>query len=629
MSTGGFLMHCHQSSKVLSEFTHSDRPTLILVGNPNVGKSVFFNSLTGTYVDVSNFPGTTVDITMGVFEGFTVIDTPGVYGISAFNDEEKVTRDSIIYADLVLNVVDAVHLERDLFLTQQIIDMGKSVVVALNMYDELKKANIEIDIDALSKALGVPVIPTSATKGFGMDQIKIALRKGGMIGNPVIEIEPLMKNVIELVDSRAEALLLLEEDEYIIIDHQIKKKNACRECIYKLRRNYVNSLFNAVYSIKDLKPSFLEKFGNLMIKPSTGFPILVAILAIIFTFIGVVVAQGVVGVTEGLIMDVYYKEFILKITSSFLNPDNFIGNMLIGEYGLLTMVPIYLFGLLLPLVIGFNFMMSILEDSGLLPRIAVLLDRLFTFLGLNGRAVIPMILGFGCVTMALISTRILGSKRERIIATVLLCVAVPCSAQFGVIIGIAATISLKYTLVYILAIILVFAFLGVLLNKLLPGTSTDLLIDIPSVRIPVASNIIKKTFQKAKHFIIDAGPMFALGSVIVSILSFTNSFPRISSFFAPITVHFLKLPEEVTNVFIMGIIRRDFGAAGLYTLVENNVLSEAQTVVALVVITLFVPCIASIMVLFKERKPLDAALIWLGSFTSAFLVGGIVSFFIV
>ena len=264
-------MHCHQSSQVLAELTHSDKPTRILVGNPNVGKSVFFNALTGTYVDVSNFPGTTVDITMGTYEGFTVIDTPGVYGISAFNDEEKVTRDSIIYSDLVLNVVDAVHLERDLFLTQQIIDMGKPVVVALNMYDEVKKANIHIDVDALSKLLGVDVVPCSATKGMGLDEIKKSLHMGGKIGNPVNEIEPLLGNVLDLVDSRAEALLLLEEDEYIVIDHHIKRKNACRECIYKLRRNHVNLIFNEVFHIENLKPTISQRFGDLMVRPGIVF----------------------------------------------------------------------------------------------------------------------------------------------------------------------------------------------------------------------------------------------------------------------------------------------------------------------------------------------------------------------
>jgi ferrous iron transport protein B len=236
-----------------------------------------------------------------------------------------------------------------------------------------------------------------------------------------------------------------------------------------------------------------------------------------------------------------------------------------------------------------------------------------------------MILGFGCVTMALISTRILGSKRERIIATILLCIAVPCSAQFGVIIAIAATLNPLYSLIYTATILVVFIILGILLNKMLPGQSTDLLIDIPPVRIPAISNVLRKTGLKAKHFLVDAGPMFLLGSVLVSILNFTESFPRISAFFAPLTESFLQLPGVVTNVLLMGIIRRDFGAAGLSNLVNSGQLTPAQTVVALVVMTLFVPCIASIMVLFKERKPLDALLIWGGSFTTAFIVGGIIS----
>ena len=168
----------HQHHEILKNLTHKDTPNLILVGNPNVGKSVFFNALTGSYVDVSNFPGTTVDVTIGGFDRYTVIDTPGVYGISSFNDEEKVTRDAILYSDLVLNVIDAVHLERDLFLTQQIIDMGKPMVIALNMYDEVKKANISIDIVELSQILGVDVIPASATKGEGIEAVKSALLKG-------------------------------------------------------------------------------------------------------------------------------------------------------------------------------------------------------------------------------------------------------------------------------------------------------------------------------------------------------------------------------------------------------------------------------------------------------------------
>lgn len=622
-------MHTHGNHEILKTLTHKDNPNLILVGNPNVGKSVFFNALTGSYADVSNFPGTTVDITMGPFDRYTVIDTPGVYGISSFNDEEKVTRDAIVYSDIILNVVDAVHLERDLFLTQQLIDMGKPMVIALNMYDEVEKAAVSINIEKLSLLLGVDVIPASATKGQGIEAVKEALLTGGRIGHPCPGIDLALEKILTLVNSQVEAILLLEEDEQIIADYDIKERFACRESIYKIRRQYVNALFEDVFSVEKTKVSALERFGDLMLNPATGFPLLIVMLALIFAFIGVVVAQGVVGFTEGLIMNTYYNNFIQNITSGFLDPKAFFGGLLIGDYGLLTMVPIYLFGLLLPLVISFYFLMSLLEDSGLMPRIAVLLDRLFTFFGLNGRAVIPMILGFGCVTMALISTRILGSKRERIIATILLCIAVPCSAQFGVIIAIAATLNPLYSLIYTATILAVFVILGLFLNKMLPGQSTDLLIDIPPVRVPLASNILRKTSLKSKHFLLEAGPMFALGSVIVSILNYTGGFAKISQFFAPITENFLQLPSGVTNVFIMGIIRRDFGAAGLSTMVNSGQLTPAQTVVTLVVITLFVPCIASIMVLFKERKPLDALLIWGGSFMTAFLVGGAISWILI
>lgn len=603
----------------------SKKLKLILVGNPNVGKSVFFNALTGSYVDVSNFPGTTVDITIGTFEKYQVIDTPGVYGISSFNDEESVTRDSIVEADVILNVIDAVHLERDLFLTQQIIDMGKPTVIALNMMDEVKKNHIHIDVNQLSKLLGIPVIGTEATKGIGITEIKNAIRRGGCIGLKVHEIDQQIQSILPMVDSTWDALLLLEEDERITGHYRLGKKYACREQLYTLRRKYVNKIINEVYIRISDKNSILSTIGSLMLKPLIGIPILGFLLYLIYLVIGVIVAQHIVDFTEKILMGTYYFDFIMGITKGFLNPDHFAGNLLIGEFGILTMVPIYLLGLLLPLVIAFYFLMSLLEDSGFLPRIAVLVDRSLNFFGLNGRAVIPIILGFGCVTMALVTTRILGSNRERLIATMLLCVAIPCSAQFGILMSIATTLKLSYLILYAMSILLVFIILGVLLNLFLPGQSTELLIDIPPVRIPKLINVLKKTALKSKLFLMDAGPMFLLGAAIISILSYTDGLTLISQWFYPVTVNFLNLPMETTNVFIMGIIRRDFGAAGLSTLVAQGILSAPQTVVALIVITLFVPCIASLMILFKERKLLDALMIWFSSFIIAFLVGGLVS----
>ncbi|WP_053955977.1 ferrous iron transport protein B [Inediibacterium massiliense] len=597
---------------------------IVLAGNPNVGKSVFFNALTGLYVDVSNFPGTTVDISMGQYKDHVVMDTPGVYGVSSFNDEERVARDVILFADVILNVVDAVHLERDLFLTQQIIDMGIPVVIALNMMDEVKRNGLKINIEELSKKLGVEVIPTTATKKEGITQILEALERA-KVGNRIANVKELMDQVIDKVDVEAEALLVVEEDENVLTRHNLENKYGQREEIYKWRRARVDHIVEEVISQTNQGASFKTKLGRWMLKPITGIPILFFVLFLTYELIGVFVAQTIVGITEEIIMGQYYYDFIMNLLKNFVHEGSFIGQLLIGEFGILTMAPIYLFGLLLPLVVGFYFVLSIMEDSGYLPRIAALVDRLLTFLGLNGRAIIPIILGFGCVTMATITTRLLGSKRERFIATMLLGLAIPCSAQLGVIVGLIAPLGGKMLLLYVMTIFIVFALTGTILNKVMPGESTDLLIDLPPIRMPILKNVLKKTYLKSKMFIEEAGPLFVLGAVIITILQYTHALDMISDALSPITVGFLKLPKETAQTFIMGIIRRDFGAAGLTGLADKGLLNPIQVVISLVAITLFVPCIAAIMVIFKERSWQESALIWIGSFIISFLTAGILA----
>lgn len=600
---------------------------LVLAGNPNVGKSVFFNYLTGVYVDVSNFPGTTVDISSGRFDKYVVMDTPGVYGISSFNDEERVARDVILYADIILNVVDALHLERDLFLTQQIIDTGKPVIVALNMMDDVKRNGVKIDIGKLSKELGVKIIPTTAVKGEGLEEVKKSISEA-RVGNRLEIVKTNIDKVKNYAEVDSERLLILEEDENVIQRNNADNNIKLREEIYKERRERVDNIIeNSVEEVTE-GASFKTKLGRWMIQPLTGIPILLAALYLLYQAIGVFVAQTVVGITEGVIMGEYYNGFIMNTLGKIISPDTFIGHLILGEFGVLTMAPIYLIGLLLPLVAGFYLFLSILEDTGYLPRIAALVDRSLTFIGLNGRAVIPMILGFGCVTMATITTRLLGSKRERFIATMLLGLAIPCSAQLGVIAGLVSKIGPKYTTIYVLTIFLSFAIVGTLLNKLMPGESTHLLIDLPPLRIPKTSNVLKKTYLKTKMFMFEAGPLFVLGAVIVTILQDSGALNGIINFFAPVTQGFLKLDPVVAQVFIMGIIRRDFGAAGLNTLADQGVLNAPQVLIALVVITLFVPCIAAIMVIFKERSWKESVGIWVGSFVISFLVGGILAAFV-
>jgi len=519
-------------------------------------------------------------------------------------------------------------MERDLFLTQQIIDMGKKVVVALNMMDDVKRNGIKIDVEKLSKELGVEVIPTTATKGEGLDKIKDAIyrvKSGKRIG----EIKSLISQVVDKVDTESEALLVLEEDENIIKRHEIVELHPKREYIYKLRRDRVDEVVNNVVSETNQDASFRVKIGRMMLKPLTGIPILFFTLYLMYQGIGVFVAQTVVGVTEEVIMGGYYYDFIMNSVGKFLSESTLLGQLIIGEFGLLTMVPIYVLGLLLPLVAGFYFFLSIMEDSGYLPRIAALVDRVLTSLGLNGRAVIPMILGFGCVTMATITTRLLGSKREKFIATMLLGLAIPCSAQLGVIMGLIVPLGFKAFMIYILTIFIIFVVTGTILNKLMPGESTDLLIDLPPLRFPRIGNVLRKTYTKSVMFLKEATPLFIIGGLIIAVMQYTGLLDTIASSLAPFTEGVLKLHPKVSQAFIMGIVRRDFGAAGLNNLATEGLLTSAQVVVSLVTITLFVPCIAAIMVIFKERSWQESALIWVGSFVISFATAAVLAWIII
>lgn len=610
-------MHCHNC------LSHINIPAgakkIVLVGNPNVGKSVFFNAFTGMYVDVSNFPGTTVDISHGRYGGDVVLDTPGIYGISSFNDEERVARDVVLAADLVVNVVDAVHLERDLFLTLQVIDTGLPVIVALNMMDEAKTQGIAVDADLLEHLLGVPVVPTVAVKGHGLDDLKARLTEARP-GIVPPELQKELRDMMRTVAASPEALLVLEGDEEVAGRHGLPAGGR-REEFYQGRRRRVNDIVGHVVREVTDGAGFAARLGRWMLRPLTGVPIFALILYAMYYIIGVLVAQDIVGFTEETLMQGVYEPAVRDLVGRFVSEGSVIGTILVGEFGLLTMTVTYILGLLLPLVVGFYLVLSVMEDSGYLPRLATLVDRLMNAIGLNGRAVIPMILGFGCVTMATITTRILGSQRERTIATAVLGLAIPCSAQLGVIAGMLAALGPEYIAIYTGVILLILGLVGKVLHSVLPGESTDLLIDLPPLRLPRGENVLKKTVTKSYAFLREAAPLFMLGALLITILQVTGLLDVIQDGLAPLTHGLLKLPRETATVFIMGMIRRDFGAAGL----ENMALGPAETLVSLIVITLFVPCIAALIVILKERGIKEGALIWLGSWLAAFAVGGLVA----
>ena len=664
---------------------------IVLAGNPNVGKSVIFNALTGLSADVSNYPGTTIDIAHGSFGEHELVDTPGVYGVSSFNDEEKAARKLIVDAELVVNVVSALSLERDLFLTQQMIDMGKRMLVVINQWDEAKHRGLLIDTATLSEMLGVPVITSVAVCKEGIEGI-IANIPNARKGKCEPSLSPLLAPLLDCNIPQAHAILILEEDNQSIEAHahvitalkaerslgenalgqMLEQKQSHRADIYRCRRQRVNEVAEVCVKSLSKKKTFSTKLGRLLLHPVAGTIAAAFVCYMIFyQLLGVFAAGTVVDITEKKGMKVYYEPLIRRVAAStfpctitiedrtfdfpqgtFANnlasakldsalktaapaevkydfwshpsAKSVLGNILVGEYGMLTLTVTYLLGLLFPLVLGFYFGLSMLEDSGYLPRLAVLVDRVLNKVGLNGRAIIPLILGLGCVTMATITTRLLSTRREKLIATALLGVAIPCSAQLGVVSGTLAQIGgLSAWAIYGAIVTSILATTGVALNMVLPGKSDALIMDLPPMRLPRLDNVLKKTWSKSWNFLKEATKPFFIAGFAVSIAHMTGILSLFVNALQPITVSWLHLPADprIATTFVLGIVRRDFASFGL----TEVSMTAAQALTAMIVITLFVPCIATVGVMTKERGPKVAFTIWIGSWIAAFLIGGLLS----
>lgn len=646
------------------------RHKIVLAGNPNVGKSVIFNALTGANADVSNYPGTTISVFRGNIGGDELADTPGVYGVSSFNDEERAARSMILEADIVVNVVSALSLDRDLFLSLQLIDMGKPFVLVVNQCDEAEARGLELDMDVLAELTGVRVIRCVATRGEGIVDICRSLRDAHP-GKPSETVMEMMQPLIDRGIPQDWALLIVEGDEPSAARFGVEPGTSRNE-VYRSRRQLVNEIVEGVVIARGASESFAIKIGRFLLHPTYGFAAALLVCYLLFyQLLGVLVAGNLVDLTEKKGMRAYWEPAVRRVAAlvfpvevdcagkTFRFPAgtaarpaeaesldaalagtpsdsvkyNFypragllevIGNTIAGDYGVLTLTVTYLVGLLAPLVLGFYLGLSLLEDSGYLPRLAVLVDRLLTRIGLNGRAIIPLILGLGCVTMATVTTRLLTSRREKIIATALLGVAIPCSAQLGIVSGtLARAGGLFAWAIYGVVIFGILAGTGLLLNMCLPGKSGALMIDLPPMRLPRADNVLKKTWKKSWNFLTEATVPFILAAVAVTLAQASGLLAAFIRLLRPLTVGWLGLPDDsrVPTTFILGIVRRDFGAFGL----TEVPMTAAQAVVAMIVITLFVPCIATVGVMIKERGPKIALTIWVGSWIAAFAAGSLLA----
>ncbi|MCH7619942.1 MAG: ferrous iron transport protein B [Candidatus Marinimicrobia bacterium] len=645
----GLAVHEHTSSKVVSK-----SPPVVLIGNPNVGKSVVFGYLSGRYVTVSNFPGTTVEISRGTIRTNgtkdTIIDTPGVNNLLPSSEDERVTRDLLLRQKpkSVIQVIDSKNLKRGLLLTIQLAEMELPVVLDLNMTDEAIARGVSVDASALSELLGVPVIETVATRKRGLKELGDAL-KTTAIPEMSLNYGPLIEPAVKKIENklpeittgvRSIALMLLGGDETIVDWLQDRMSTAELEEVESIVRS-VQEKFNEPLSrvitrrrmkeagrIADISTGrygkqssdFATKIGILTMHPFWGLFSAAAILYMMYQFVGVFGAGYLTDYLEGVIFAQYLSVWFSDLFSHV--PVQIIRDIFVGDYGLLTMALPYSIAIILPVVVTFFIAFGILEDSGYLPRLAVMLNKVFKLMGLNGKAVLPMVLGLGCDTMATLTTRILDTKKERILVTLLLALGVPCSAQLGVIMGLLGAISISALMIWGVVVFLVLIVVGFLASKLIPDEGSDFILELPPIRVPKLSNITVKTLARTEWYLKEAVPLFFVGTLLLYLLHATGALLVIERFSSPLVQHVLGLPAKATEAFIVGFLRRDYGIAGL----NGMDLTTAQILVASVTLTLFIPCIANFLIMIKERGMKMTLAMSAVIIPIAFLVGGMLNF---
>jgi len=630
-------MHCH------STVTLDPNAPIILIGNPNVGKSAVFGALTGRYVEVSNFPGTTVEISAGAVDGIPLIDTPGVNSLQPRSDDERVTRNILLDRPprAVIQVADARNLRRSLLLTLQLAELGVPFILDLNMSDEAQARGITIDVKRLSQALGAEIVQTVATRHEGIDDLRARFESSrpigyrihydGAIETAIEKISALMPQ--DLTGARAIALMILGGDDHLLQRYAAAHADSVREVIADTQAGYdqplsyvitqqrftcVDCLLHQVITRSAISHQpFAESFGKLSVHPFWGIPILLLVLIGLYLFVGKFGAGVLVDFMESTVFDEWLIPFISPLIN--LIPIPFVVDLLIGNYGLITMALSYGIAIVMPIVLTFFIAFGILEDSGYLPRLAVMLDRPFKAMGLNGKAVLPMVLGLGCDTMATLTTRILETRKERIMVTLLLALGVPCSAQLGVLLGMMAMLSPIAIIVWASVVVITMFVVGYLAAQLIPGKRSDFILELPPIRIPQLSNIVIKTVARLEWYLKEVLPLFLLGTLILFALDKTGALAWLEQLASPLVVSGLGLPAQTTGAFIIGFLRRDYGAAGLFHLARDGVLNATQLVISLVVVTLFVPCIANVMVIVKEHGWKTAT--WVVGFIFPFAFG--------
>jgi ferrous iron transport protein B len=615
--------------------------TILLAGNPNVGKSVIFNKFTNSYAVVSNYPGTTVEISRGTMklagEDYNVIDSPGIYSTFPASEDEHITRELIIRErpDIILLVCDMKNIERSLQIFVEISAFDIPMLVALNMADEAESYGIEIDTAKLSNLLGVPVIATNAIMGDGLGKLKESITKAKIpalnITYPkhVTDIVEGIEHVIEGKVSCPKGLSMFiasgDKTSAEYFENQFKpavklilnnipsrQSAATRLAIFETNNAFVKDVVSKCKkTAASAAKSLLTRFGDWSAKPLSGTVILLFVIYVMYEFVGVFAAGTVVDFLNNTVFAQIITPALKNFFESFIHV-NFINDFLTGPYGVFSTALPYALAIIFPIVTAFFLFFGLLEDSGYLPRLSALLDKIFRYFGLNGKAILPMVVGLGCGTMAVMTSRIMETKKERLMLVILLSLAIPCSAQIGVILGLLASIAPAASIIWALSLLFSVLFVGKLMEKLLKGEVSDFILEIPPVRVPGIKNILTKVKMRLIWYMKEVIPLFIYATAFLFVLDKLKVLNFVRKIFAPVVVKILELPAEITDTFIMGFLRRDYGAVGLWELAKQGTITPLQILTGAIVITLLVPCLAQSLMVVKEHGIKKAFIIFAG-----------------
>jgi ferrous iron transport protein B len=631
--------------------------TFALAGNANVGKSVVFNHLTGSSQIIGNWPGKTVERAQGIlnFEGrkIVVVDLPGIYSFSTFSMEEIVSREYIAleHPSVVINVLDASVLERNLFFTIQLIEMEVPLVVCLNQVDAAKKKGISIDQKRLEQALGVPVVSTVAIRGEGIYELtKTAVRVTENMSQSEkprlkygVEVEERIEKLAEAIKSenlasgyppRWVAIKLLENDPETMKSVGSKSERIVRESEVlagEISHIHKEPCFAVIaserYALANKISADAQKQGTVKITLSEKLDWVST-----HKVFGYVTSTGVIA---GLLLWTFtvggFFSSLLSNALSLLQPVNptfngsLVGILWNGVFGGLVAG----ITLVVPYVIPFYAMLVMIEDSGILTRVAFMMDTAMHKIGLHGKALIPLILGYGCNVPAIRACRIMETKRERLLAAFAITFA-PCAARTILILGlVAAFVGSAWALaLYAIDIAIIFV-LGRIALKVVPGQSTGLIMEMHSLKIPSLSVVEKQTWVRTKSLIYIVFPTYIAGSALVQILYAVGVLRPLSDALSPLTVAWLGLPAIAGILLILGVVRKEFILLAAVAVFGSTNLALFLTPVQLITLALigmlYLPCLSTIAVLAKEFGWKTAATISIANFATAMIAGGVVS----